>query len=380
MNEAKELLRIIKNFIEDANCEINENMDEKALYHLAKMHKVSNFLICWAEESCQSEEIKGKIQQDFNHQIIKDTNENIELEHILNNFEEAGIDTLVVKGVTMKEVYPQDYMRQMCDMDLMIHQKDFKKASKIMKHLGFEEFYDHEKHLVFSKNSLILVEMHRKLIPGGDVSHEYFNAIWPLCIPYKNYDKVFRMNLEDTYLFCMIHLIRHFKYAGIEIRDVLDVYLFWEKYKNDFCFEKLNRKLEEFGAKRFEENIRKIAYKWFGDTQVNDFDEVEAFILKGASIENNVHYAVGEKKGKVNYLFRLLFPEFKVMKEKYPVLKKVPILLPVTWGVRLLKDVFSQETTVKARMEQIKLIQEVKQEDVEEIQDIYEKLGIMERK
>ena len=102
---------------------------------------------------------------------------------ILNQFEEAGIETLVVKGIIMKEVYPQDYMRKMCDIDIMVRQKDFKRATNIMKNLGFDKFYDHEKHLVFTKNSLILVEMHRKLIPGGDVSHEYFNDIWSLCVP-----------------------------------------------------------------------------------------------------------------------------------------------------------------------------------------------------
>lgn len=380
MNEAKVLLKMIKSFIKDTAYVGSEKVDEEKLYRLAKKHKVSNFLINWAQKDCQSEEIKNKIVCDFNHQIIKDTNETIELEKILNDFEEAGIEMLVVKGVTMKQVYPQDYMRQMCDIDLMIHDKDFKKASKIMKDLGFEEFYDHEKHLVFIKNSFILVEMHRKLIPGGDISHEYFNDIWSLCVPYKNYDKVYRMNLEDTYLFCIIHLIRHFKYAGIHIRDVLDVYLFWEKYKKDFRFERLNQKLEEFKAKEFEENIRKIAYQWFGDRAIDDFDEVEKFILKGWSMENHVHYAVGERKGKANYLFRLLFPEFKIMKEKYPVLKKVPVLLPATWGARWLKDIFSKETTVKDRMDKIKLIQEVKQEDVEEILDIYQKLGIVERK
>ena len=149
MKEAKELLRIIKNFIENTNYMTSENIDEETLYHLAKMHKVSNFLIHWAEKNCQSEEIKNKIKQDFNHQIIKDTNENIELDHILNSFEEAGIETLVVKGITMKEVYPQNYMRKMCDIDIMVHPENLKKASNIMKCLGFDKFYDHEKHLVF---------------------------------------------------------------------------------------------------------------------------------------------------------------------------------------------------------------------------------------
>lgn len=379
MKEAKELLRIIKNFIENTNYMTSENIDEETLYHLAKMHKVSNFLIHWAEKNCQSEEIKNKIKQDFNHQIIKDTNENIELDHILNSFEEAGIETLVVKGITMKEVYPQNYMRKMCDIDIMVHPENLKKASNIMKRLGFDKFYDHEKHLVFTKNSLILVEMHRKLIPGGDISHDYFNKIWPLCIPYKGYCHVFRMNLEDTYLFCIIHLIRHFKYAGIEIRDILDVYLLYEKYKNEFDFEKINKKLEEFQAKEFEEKIRKIAYKWFDSNEIQDFDEIEEFILHGSNVENNIRYGVGEKHGKLAYVRALFFPEFKIMKEKYPILKKIPILLPITWIARILKDIFSKETTIKVRLDKIRLIKDVNPNDITKVQEIYQKLGIIRK-
>lgn len=379
MSEEKILLKIIKSFIENRECVVEETIDEERLYELAERHKVSNFLVSWAKKYCQSEKVKEKVLADYNTQIIKDTNENMELEQILGAFEEAEIETIVVKGATMKEVYPQNYMRQMCDIDIMVHEKDFSKASKIMKTFGFDKYYDHEKHLVFEKKPFILVEMHRKLIPGADVSHEYFNEIWPLCIPYQNYQNIYRMTMEDRYIFCMIHLIRHFKYAGIEIRDVLDVYLLYEKYKNAFDFDKINQKLEEFGAKEFEENIRKIAYQWFASSEIGGFDEIEKFILKGQSMENQIHYAVGERHGKSKYTMRLFFPELKIMREKYPILKKAPVLLPATWVARIMKDIFSKETTVKQRFATIKLIQGADPEKVENIQNIYQKLGIIRK-
>jgi len=77
------------------------------------------------------------------------------------------------------------------------------------------------------------------------------------------------------------------------------------------------------------------------------------------------------------YLVRLLFPEFKIMKEKYPILKKAPILLPATWMVRIFKDIFSKETTVKNRLDTMKKIQEADLEEAKKIKEIYQKLGIM---
>jgi len=380
MKEVKELLKIISCFINNTEYKSDENINEEHLYKLAKHHNVSNFLVNWANKNCQTEKVKNDILTDYNTQIIKDTNENIELENILKKFEETQIKTLIVKGVIMKDVYPQSYMRQMCDIDIMIQEKDFKKASKIMADLKFNEFYDHEKHLVFTKEPFIIIEMHRKLIPGGDVSSKYFNDIWPNCIKYNNYENVYKMDINDAYIFCIIHLIRHFRYAGIEIRDVLDVYLYYEKFKNDFDYNKLNQKFEEFEAKEFEENIRKIAYKWFEEDENTEFNEVEKFIFKGQSIDNNINYGTHENNGKEKYILRLFFPEFKIMREKYPILKKAPILLPATWIARLFKDIFSKETTVKARLDTIKKIQNVNQDDVDKIHKIYKKLGIKERK
>lgn len=376
MKEARALLKIIKAFMEEREVVLEEEIDEEKLYQLARRHGMSNFLMDWSKCNCHLEKIKQLILEDYNRQIIKDTNQNVELERIFEHFEEAGIETLLVKGATTKEAYPQDYMRSMHDMDMMIHERDFKKASKMMKSLGFEEFYDHEKHLVFTKKPWIIVEMHRKLIPGGEVSHEYFNDIWSLCEPYQNYKNVVRMSLEDSYVFAVIHLIRHFKFTGIEIRDVLDIYLLNEKYQKVYQWDRINEKLEEFGAKEFEENIRRIAYDWFGDEEIEAFSAEEQFILEGASVRNNVNYHIGERQGKGAYLVRLFFPEFKVMKEKYPVLKRVPILLPVTWVARIVKDIFSRETTVKNRMDTIKMIQEADLEETKKIQEIYQKLGI----
>lgn len=379
MNENRVLLEIVRSFIrEEKKPVFDENVDEDQLYKLARRHMLSNFLINWAKENCQNETIKAKIQSDFNQQIIKDTNENIEFYKILDEFEKAHIKTLVVKGFLMKEVYPQNYMRQMLDIDMMACAEDFKKASQIMKNLDYSEYYDHEKHLIFTKEPFMTVELHRKLIPGEDVGHAYFNQkVWEFCEPYQNYEMIYVMTKEDAYVFCMLHLLIHFRFTGIKIRDILDVYLYCEKYKDVLEQEKLNQKLQEFECEKFAENMRKIAYKWFGQNPNYDFDEVEKFILQGVSLKNQVNFEVGEKGGKNQYLLHLFFPEFKVMKGKYPILEKVPILLPFTWGARIFKDVFSKATSMNERFEKIKLIKGTSSEEVSKIQEIYQKLGII---
>lgn len=376
MEETKELLWIIRNFISNKKYMSEKDIDERKLYELAKKHKVNNFLKDWAEENCQSDEIKKLIQNDYNMQIMKDTNQNIELEKMLTEFEKNGIEAIIVKGAIIKEIYPQNYMRQMCDIDIMIHEKDFKKALKIMKNLGFYQFYNHEKHLTLKKDPFVVVEIHRKLILEKDVGHDYFLDVWPRCVKYKNYKNIYQLSREDSYIFCILHLIIHFKSTGIHLRDVLDVYLYQEKYKDVLDYNKLKEQFIKLGVSDFEENIKKIAYKWFSSDKIEDFDEIEKFILNGTNLNNMVQYNIGKDEGRGKYLLNLFFPSYKVMKNKYPVLEKQPVLLPIMWGARIFKDIFSQETSLKTRFNTIKLIQNTKKEDVEKIQEIYKKLGI----
>ena len=209
------------------------------------------------------------------------------------------------------------------------------------------------------------------------VEEDYFNReIWDLVVPYENYEWIYRMTDEDAYIFCILHLIRHAKFTGMQIRDVLDVYLFCKAYEPVWNREKIEEKLTAFGGKEFEETIRKMAYQWFASENQGDFGEVEKWVIKGTSEENLMYYQIGEKKGKGNYVRRLLFPEYKVIKQRYPILKKAPVLLPVAWGVRILTDIFSKKASLKQRMDTVKWIGTVEKEKVEDIQKVYEKLGI----
>ncbi len=379
MEEEKALLEMIKCFLENRKYASDQCLDEEKLYRLARKHRVCNFLVNWAKQKCQSEKVKNAILADYNEQIVRDTNENFELEKVLDQLEKSGIKTLVFKGVIMKGLYPQNYMRKMCDLDMMVQEEKFKEVSKIVMKLGYEKFYNHEKHLIFVKKPFVMLEIHRKLMVKKDVGYEFFKTVWDKCCPYQNYKNIVQLTLEEAYLYCILHLMIHFKFTGIQIRDVLDVYLYQEKYKNVFDYEKLNNMFEKLQITQFEKNIKRIAYQWFGEEKIEDFDEVEKFILKGVSVNNNVNYHLGQRNGKLSYALGLFFPEFKVMKEKYPILQKVPVLLPVSWIMRILKDVFSKETTVKMRLDTIKLIQETNQENVEDIQKVYKKLGIIRK-
>lgn len=377
MKEAKVLLEIVKSFLLEKDCTINYDIDEEKLYQIAKANNISNFLENWSNQYAKSEKVKQEIAKDYTAQIVKDTNQNIEIEKILNMLENNHIKTLVVKGVLMKDIYPQNYMRQMCDIDILVDKNDFKKATKIMEHMGFKKFYDHEKHLIFTKPPFIIVEMHRKLVLEKDViGYNYFNDIWPLCIKYKDYQNIYQLDINNAYIFCILHLLIHFKFTGIKVKDILDVYLYNETYKDTLNYNLIDKIFTDLEIQDFAQNMKNISYKWFSTNIVDDFDEVENFILKGSSLNNRVNYSIGKSNGKFSFFINLLFPKKEVMQEKFPVLKNFPLLLPIMWITRIVRDIFSESTPLKLRWHTVKLIHEADTKDVQKIKDIYHKLGI----
>lgn len=377
MEEAKSLLKIVKCFLLEKDCTIDYDIDEEKLYQLAKINNLSNFLENWAQKYGKSEKIKNEIEKDYSAQIVKDTNQNIEIEKILNAFEENNIKTLVIKGILMKDIYPQNYMRQMCDIDILVGPDDLKKATKIMKDMGYQKYYNYEKHLIFTKTPLIVVELHRRLVLKKEViGFDYFNDVWPFCVKYKNYENIYQLDIDNAYIFCIHHLLIHFKITGITVKDVLDVYLYNETYKDVLNYDTLNKVFQDLGILDFAENIKKIAYKWFGTDKIDDFDEVENFILQGRNLNNRVNYSIEKNNGKLNFLIQLLFPKMEIMEEKFPILERFPLLLPAMWITRIIKDVTSKEASLKTRFDTLKLIKEANAEDVQNIKDIYDKLGI----
>ena len=378
MQEAIELFEIIKCFLYRKEYVPKKKIDEVKLYNLAAQNSVSSFLYDWAKK-CESQEVKQAIINDFNRQIIRDTNFNLEAKNIFEQFEKNKIDTVLVKGITMKEIYPQDYIRPMCDIDLLVHSEDVDRVSEMMKEMKYNKEEDIQRHLSFEKKPFFLVEVHRNLVSETEVFFEYFKNIWTQVVKYQDYQHVYRLAINDTYLFCIIHLYLHFKYAGNDIKDMLDVYLINEKYKNEFDFEKIHQKLEEFGIAEFEKNIKQIAYKWFSDEVIEDFDSVEKYILKGESLSNFYHFSVLEKKGKKAYFVARFFPGLQEMKRKFLVLEKLPFLLPIMWCVRIVKGIFSRYHTWGDRAEVAKMVKNTSKEELEEIKMVYQKLGIIRK-
>ena len=141
-----------------------ENWDK--LISLAKFNDLQNLI---AEEALKSEHLPESTREMlFNMQmgaVIKDANQETEVNSVINSFEKNHIKAIMLKGWYLKRLYPRMDLRTMADTDIFIKQSAERKVHELLKLLGYSVVtFGGKKDNVYYKDPVITLEMHKKLL------------------------------------------------------------------------------------------------------------------------------------------------------------------------------------------------------------------------
>lgn len=267
----------------------------------------------------------------------------MEVERIFKVFDENGIDYLPLKGCTMKKHYPKPELRYMGDADILIRSEQYDRIQTVMEKLGFERGLenDYEYHW---RNSGLNVELHKSLVSSAyGFFYDYWKDAWNRA---KNPAGTrFTLSSEDDFLFQLIHFAKHYRKSGIGVRYLLDLWVFLKTHPNlDEAY--LEQELSRLNLSAFYQNVRDLMCAWFEDGEpTGKIDFITDYLFSGnswGSWKNTQVYNVCAKNGsnsmgKISFLVSKLFPPLTTMRFQYPLLKKMPVLLPVFWVLRLEK-------------------------------------------
>ena len=131
---------------------------------LANSHGVLG-LIGSVIESCDNVpgDAYNKFFRAYKRNIYRDAKRGILIDLLLGDFESDGVDCMPLKGYVLKDMYPSVEMRDMCDVDILIHTKDFEKADNIMKLNGFKFEKESPHEYIYTSNDKITIELHKSL-------------------------------------------------------------------------------------------------------------------------------------------------------------------------------------------------------------------------
>lgn len=329
------------------------------------------------------EEKKSKVLRAYVMQsIIKTTTQVMELKKIIQRFEEKEIVNQPMKGAKMKFIYPRPEMREMSDIDILIRQDCMEKAEDELKEMGYTLHQAIKHHDIYVKAPLMVVEAHRAMYDKtvDNNQYEYFSDFSKTVLQ-DGCSYTYDFNTEDFYIYMIAHMAKHFYVKGCGIRNLVDIYVYLQAKGNEMDREYIDRELKKLGLDVFTDHMESIAMDWLNHKPLSKFQQQVFDYMLDSGIygkdENGIWNKFSEEKQKkkavsVKQLKKwYFFPPLSYMAEYYPWLERIPVLLPVAWGIRACRGIFMKKGTEKRKM-----LYNIEKEEIQTYKEIYEEMQL----
>ena len=378
MNTKQLLFLLIRACFDGARALNNLEPDVKELYELSSKHDLAHMVSYGAIKHgliSNNSEFYDYSNKQVIIAIARYKQQDYELERIRKAFNCNCVQFIPLKGSILREYYPEPWMRTSCDIDILIHEDDLNKASKLLLSLGYttngiKKYHDISFHL-----NNIHVELHFNICENKKQLDVVLKDAWNYVERVKEYE--YREKGSFFVFHHIAHMAYHFLSGGCGVRSVLDLWVLRRKFVLDK--EELLTLLEKSQLSTFYKHVCLLSEIWFGDAQHDNTTlAMERFILKGGaygSIDSGaISGAAAHEGNKLEYTLSVTFPPFSSMCCLYPSLKKRKALLPFYYLHRLFSKVFGKES--KQTRKHLRAIHRTSQKEINEFSYLTKKLEL----
>ena len=375
------LMQIIGSMLSGAtdNTKLVENLTRDAITpiaNLAKKHDLAHIVARFISQNGIDIDptLNDKLQREDYLAAYRNRQMGHTYGEICSAFDEAGIDYLPLKGSVIRAFYPYESMRTSCDIDILVNEGDVDAAVECLVARGYTAGERNYHDVSLYSPSKIHLELHFSILENIDSLDSVLAEVW-------KYAKVgaghrYELSPEFLYYHFTAHMAYHFLAGGCGIKSLMDLWIL--EHKMGLNVENAKELLEKGGIYKFALRMQDIAKKCFAGEGLDEFSEkIFGYICGGGvygNAENKIAVHRRENKGRLAYLWMRLFPSFRTMAITYPVLKKVPILLPIFWVVRWVRALFKGKAASLAT--QLSVSNNLTNEKLEEVGDICTRLGL----
>lgn len=322
----------------EAEREAVRGTDAERLSALAELHDLSHLLAYGLDKNGLADgDAKSKV---FMAAFVCEQF-NYELDCLCSELEKAKIPFIPLKGSVIRKLYPEPWMRNACDIDVLVRESDLDLTISVLSSsLGYTvgERWTHDVSL--ASPSGVHVELHFDLVEDHRArsARSVLSDVWSYVEP--DAEGAYRHSMNDAayYFYHIAHMAKHFENGGCGIRPFLDLWILENRVEHSAA--KRNKLLERGGLLDFAESCRKLSGYWFGGAEADALTlQMADYIVRGGvygSLENGFAAKQGKKGGRIGYVFSRIFPPFSAMHPRFPILKKYPLLLPVFWIYRVI--------------------------------------------
>ncbi len=276
----------------------------------------------------------------------------------------AGFHPLCVKGTVCRSVYPAGAHRSSGDEDIYVPDTEFAGVCRLLRERGMmpDRTDETADEIGWTEGELLRLEVHRRLFSCANplyAAMEDFFADAPERAEEYDTDagRVRSFDPHDHLLYLLLHAYKHFIVSGFGVRQVCDIGLWAERYRDRIRWDDLYEQCRSVRALSFAAAVFRLAEQYGGiplglpapwDAVEVDAEPMLRDLLEGgvygASSYSRLHsstFTVGaveqQDTGKKRGMAAAVFPARRRLEGQYPVLKRWRVLLPAVWAVRLVR-------------------------------------------
>lgn len=274
----------------------------------------------------------------------------------------ASLHPIVLKGILCRQLYgPLADYRPSCDEDLYLPPKEIASCHTLLEQAGWK-LESHpasldvpEKLQVISyqdTQNILHLEIHPTFFGTGNrrqkLLNRYFFRAAGHCVSVP-VDGVALTALGPTehYLYLFLHFAKHLCDAGAGIRQIIDMMLFQQVYREDIRWDEVQKVIRTLSSPGLYADVMAIGLR-LGYAPEPMFREVDPQKLLADIFDGGVfgHARPAHGRGSVLTIAaqygsaaarwqRLLFPSVQQLEDGRPWLSDKPWLLPVAWAQRV---------------------------------------------
>lgn len=208
----------------------------------------------------------------------------------------------------------------------------------------------------------INIEMHTEYFPEGV---DYHSIMRP---PFASAEETGEYDINEFYLYNMLHIAKHYFVGGCGIRRVLDVYYLNRNYGEVIDKQYVKSILETAKAADLAAELAALANRWFGGAEQDGIrSDIESYIIGSGlhgtapnALINHVKrtYNSNTRFAKLKYFLRRIIGTKEIMYTSYPILERHKILYPICWLHRAFRAL--QPKTMKRLRKEVKTVMDTK--------------------
>lgn len=337
--------------------EPEDGVDWKAVFRESKQQAVAfQVFMDRGRLTRMPEELQQEIQTYLFRRMIKNLQVHAHHTDLHRMLSANGIRYVVLKGAASARYYPDPQSRSMGDVDFYVEKSDFERALALFREAGFDAGeLDHICHVVLRKKPMHL-EMHHTPagVPGGQMGQIILGYLSDLreqaCLVENKTVTCYCPSDFHHGLIMLMHLQHHLLAEGIGLRHLCDWAVFVNKFRGTEFPELFRKRLKSVGLWRLARILSLCAVRYLGlDEQTwmterrSDLQAADALmedILSGGNFGNKDRQRAYEgmfisdrgKNGVADRRLRMAFRSLnRITFAKYPIFRKIPILLPLGW-------------------------------------------------